>query len=220
MADLSKLFKSLQNNKQDFLRSEKGADFEDRVSNRLHNLGYSRVLKSDISKNLAEIKTSIQAYQGSDALVNPTEYQSHYVLHPAGKQDYPDFLIMEQDRLISIEVKYSGKSQPKPMWNSGLPRPHGIYIFGSYGCRDITFFMGRDILSPDDVMKLQAFFAKLKKEEHKFNFNNMLGQPYGFEAYSRKAFSQSKQYSPNAITDYFANPNRKKLEENVIAYVK
>ena len=89
MADLSKLFKSLQNNKQDFLRSEKGADFEDRVSNRLHNLGYSRVLKSDISKNLAEIKASIQDYQGSDALVNPTEYQSHYVLHPRWEARLP-----------------------------------------------------------------------------------------------------------------------------------
>ena len=127
---------------------------------------------------------------------------------------------MDGNRLIVIEVKYSGGEQKKPMWNSGLPRPHGIYVFGSYGCKDITFFMGRDLLSLDDTRKLQSFFVTLKKEEREFNFNNMLGQPYGFEAYSRKAFGQSMQYNKKAVIDYFANPDRKKLEENVINYVK
>lgn len=220
MAELAELFTSLQSNKSDYLQSNKGKDFERRVEHRLDRIGYLQVNPSDLP-NIANIKAVIKDRITPDFPVNSTDYRRHYLMQPFGTQDYPDFLVMDADRIIGIETKYSNTGKKKPVWNSGLPRCNGIYIFGSYfPTSDITFFVGGSVLTLADIEKLHEFFADLKDQQGGFNVAEMSAQPYGFEAYSRKAFGQSKQHNPNAILDFFSNPKRADLEARVISDVQ
>ena len=226
MGNLIELFISLQTNPCDFLplpssrkgADEEGRDFEDMIAFNLSEFGYEKISLEKFP-NLPSAKTKLQSYKFSDKTPNHSNYQSHFIPWPAGSQGYPDFLIMNGNALIGLEVKYS-KNRASPMWNGGLPRPHGIYIFGSRKRGDITFFMGRDILSPDDTEKLHSFFERLEQDVDDFNHQNMKGQSYGFRADRRKTFSQGKQYNKDAVTDYFTNPSRYELEGNVIEYVR
>lgn len=219
MTDLYKLFLDIQENKDSYLQCSKGKEFEDRLDTYLHGIGYSRIKKEDV-ENFTHIKKDVLLKDREEDVSNTTKYKKHYIIQPCGTQNYPDFMVFDEDRIISIEVKYSRKKQKKPVWNSGLPRPNGVYIFGSFGCRDITFFKGSDVLTLDEIRKLHQFFEEAKKSERAFNKSEMQNQTYGFKAYIRKAFDQSKTPNREAIPDYFNNPNRQSLENKVLSYVK
>ncbi len=220
---LKPLFDDLCANKQQYINSAEGGQFEDRLDAKLHNLGYSRIVRNDIEQEgFKLLKEHITGKETLDDVVNPFAgtFKSQFMRQPYGSQAYPDFAILKGDRVISIEVKFSKGTQSRPVWNSGLPRPNGVYIFGSLGREDITFFRGCDVLSLDEVKKLQDFFDKgLKVYQREFNSDEMSKQKYGFSAYIRKAFEQSMKFNELAITNYFSNPCRAELEQSVIDYV-
>ena len=219
MADLSKLFVALQKNKREFLTAAKGSEFEERLKVKLDAIGFNRIMKEDINPiAFGELKRLVQENQSLTETGNPTGHVRHYVVQPFGSQDYPDFLVFHGERVVSIESKYSRASGRKPMWNSGLPRPSGIYIFGSHGKGDVTFFRGCDVVSPSESRKFMEFFSQQRQAQEEFNERNMRGQKYGFVAYVRKAFDQNLRYNDAAVTDFFTNEHRAELERSVIEY--
>ncbi|MCG8624578.1 MAG: hypothetical protein MJE68_21610 [Proteobacteria bacterium] len=220
MPNLSDLFVNLQNSQAKFLGATSGEEFEDRVKVGLDSLGFNRITRSDLDDNVfSQIKKRANAHFHAGNIKNPTNYQAHYIQKPFGSQDYPDFLVFYGCRIVCIETKFSTGNQKKPMWNSGLPRQHGIYIFGSYGEKDITFFMGRDVLSKNEAKSAHKFFANLKTLEEDFN-KGMSNQEYGFTVYTRKAFDQKKKHNENAKLNFFSNPDRNTLEAEVIDFTK
>ena len=219
MADLSRLFNALQKSKQQFLTAAKGSEFEERLRVKLDEIGFNRVMKEDINRiAFDELKRLVQEAQSLTEIGNPTNYRRHYLVQPFGSQDYPDFLVFDGERVVSIESKYSRKSEGKPMWNSGLPRPGGIYIFGAHGRGDVTFFRGCDVVSPSESRKFIEFFNRQRRAQEEFNEQNMQGQKYGFVAYVRKAFDQNLRYNEEAVTNFFTNERRLELEQSVIKY--
>lgn len=216
---LSNLFVEMRNNKGSYLNSAKGADFEDRINTSLYNLGYSRLIKDELEDDLfAEMKEEVTDKETEVIISNPfVNYQLHFITQPFGSQQYPDFLILDETQIICIETKFSSGKQTRPVWNSGLPRPNGIYVFGSYGRGDLTFFRGVDVVSLDEAKRLHDFFDKgLRAYQKQFNDDEMNAQEYGFRVYIRKAYEQSKKHNPNAIIDLFKNPKRTNLENSVI----
>ena len=223
MSRLKDLFSDLRRNKRRYLNSAKGGEFEDRIDAKLYKLGYSRIIKDDIEGDgFKLLKTQVQNKETNHKIRNPLKkFKKHFLTQPYGSQDYPDFLVLDGSRVISIEVKFSRGRQGRPVWNSGLPRPNGIYIYGAYERSDVTFFVGGDVVSKSDVKKLHDFFDKgLKEYQMRFNEDEMGEQEYGFAAYIRKAFEQTKKYNPDAKIDFFSNENRKALEDSVLAFLK
>lgn len=221
MAKLHDLFTDIQGQCKSYLGGQNGKDFENRIEANLTKMGFTRVLRIDFEEDkYQEIQKEVLGKESDMDIHNTHDFKSHFLSNPFGSQRYPDFLVFEGERIISMEVKFSSQGQKKPVWNSGLPRPNGIYIFGSYQHMDATFFRGCDVLNLSEVNKLHSFFDNdLKKLQRAFNSREMEKQPYGFQTYVRKAFDQAKTPNSDAIINFFTNPNRKNLESNVLNYL-
>lgn len=219
MTDLSRLFRALQKDKRQFLTAAKGSEFEERLKVKLDEIGFNRIMKEDITKIVFdELKRLVQDAQSLTEIGNPTNYGRHYLVQPFSSQGYPDFLVFDAQRVVSIESKYSRKSKARPVWNSGLPRPSGIYIFSAYERVDVTFFRGCDVISPSEIRKFIEFFNRQRQAQEEFNEQHMRGQKYGFVAYVRKAFDQNLCYNGEAEINFFTNDRRAELERSVIEY--
>ena len=112
------------------------------------------------------------------------------------------------------------------MWNSNLPKKDGIYFFGCYKLRQLTFFRGEDILPSKERESLLKIWDNLDKKKSAWDkeFKTSIkskefDNAYGFNPYIRKAYQQTKRFNKNAINDFFANPNKTSLEEKVIEFV-
>lgn len=219
MSKIYDLFYDLKHNSINYLNASTGELFEERLKTRLARLGYNRVLPTDLSQStFSELKNRI--VQRDEIIHNQMEFNYHYLHQPFGSQSYPDFIIMDTQILVCIESKFSKGKQEKPVWNSGLPRANGLYIFGSYGKQDITFFRGCDVLSNQERQLLQKFFAEEMERAASFNEQHMSKQEFGFAAYARKAYEQKRVYNPDAIIKFFNNDKRLILENSVLTYLK
>ena len=127
---------------------------------------------------------------------------------------------MDRNLFICIESKFTEKKQKIPVWNSGLPRLNGLYVFGSYGYQDLTFFRGYDVISFEERQKLLTFFNEEKNRAREFNETYMSNQPFGFAAYVRTAYEQKQVFNSSAIINFFENNRRPKLEESVLEYLQ
>lgn len=177
------MFRRIRTHPQDFVAAEKGDEFQDRILNSLSREGYTRILKRDIpSDQFTNLKKVVKRTDSVIEAENPSPYLHKHFLHePFGSPDYPDLPILDGRRAISAEIKFSrDRRSGHPMWNSGLPRPSGIYVFGNRARRDATFFRGCAEASSPDIGKLRGFFERQKAEEADFNAREMTQQPYGF----------------------------------------
>lgn len=219
---MHELFENLLANPRDYLQARAGQDFEERFRIGMDRLGYNRLTKGDVDADMfANLKGSVLDWLAADHPPNPTDFRRHYLFQPYGSQQYPDVLVFDGDRVTTIELKFSKERQGKPMWNSGLPRPSGIYVFGSYGRMDITFFRGSDILPTDEAAELHQFFDDdLRTRQEAFNHGRMAQQAYGFAAYVRKAFDQNAKHNAAAVTNFFENPSRERLQRAVIDHLR
>ena len=138
MGSLIDLFLDLRKNKTLYLNSAEGGQFEDRINAKLYKLGFSRIVREDIEEEGFKLLKELVLEKETDHnITNPfTYFSKQFIAQPYGSQNYPDFLILDGERVVSIEVKFSKGKQGKPVWNSGLPRPNGIYIFGAYRRND------------------------------------------------------------------------------------
>lgn len=232
---LKNIFEELQNNKDNFLKSETGADFENRIQTCLKKNHFSEIYKSDFDTkeeiiDFKKIKSQITDKRNEDIILNNFEglqFKNTYIYQPYGSQNFPDFLIFTEKHIIALEIKYTKKRATHPMWNSNLPKSNAVYIFGSYGAKDITFFLGKDILPANERNLLLDFFDELEMDTKKFK--DKMEKLYkvkttffdkGFMVYVRKAYTQDKGINKNAETNYFKFNDRVKLEQNVIEYIK
>ena len=155
------------------------------------------------------------------------KYTNIFVHQPYGSQQFPDFLVFTENNIYSVESKYSKQNGNKPVWNSNLPKSTAIYIFGCYAKRDVTFFIGEDILPQNERVILNQFFMYtttkvmddfqselvLKFMDKEMNFE------HGFNVYIRKAFDQNQVVNASADIDFFGSKNRSKYENNVISSI-
>ena len=120
MSQLSNLFIEMRSNKEFYLNSATGTEFEDRINTKLYNMGYSRLIKDDLEDDLfAILKTEITDKETEVAISNPfVNYTLHFITQPFGSQQYPDFVIFDKTRIVCIETKFSKGKQTRPVWNS------------------------------------------------------------------------------------------------------
>lgn len=229
---LRDIFTDIRNNKKEWLKSKKGVEFEDRFETALKKGGFNRRNDIEIKKVLSALKTDILNKKSDKIIDNiyaleDKSFENCFVSQPYGSQNFPDFIVFTNKKIISIEIKYSSNVASKPMWNSNLPKANSIYIFGSYGRGDVTFFMGNDVLPMNERDELIDFFEEIKKLEDSFkkkikknNKDNLFAYKFdrGFNVYVRRAYEQNKTINENAKIDYFLHEDREKCEDNVIEF--
>ena len=231
---LSDIFKDIIRNKKEWLKSKEGDEFEDRFETSLKRYGFNRRMHDDkeMKTILSSIKNDILDKKSDKIIDNiyaleDKSMENCFVCQPYGSQNFPDFLIFTSKKIIAIEIKYSSGKSSSPMWNSNLPKANAIYIFGSYGRGDVTFFIGDDVLPMSERNELIDFFEEIKKLEDNFknkmkkdNQNNLFAYKFdrGFNVYVRRAYEQNKTINENAKIDYFLHEDRIKCENNVIEF--
>lgn len=218
--NLDSLFQSLRSEKSIYLNAKKGEDFEERILSFLKmKMGYTRILKSDIdNEDWKFIKTHVSEKLGTDFINLPNEsLKKSFMYQPYGSQDFPDFLVFTETKVVPVEIKFSSQRQPKPIWNSNVPRANAFYVFGSYGLQDITFFLGNDVLAPKHRELLYAFFKDIRslQNEIRKEMPNLDVTERGFTPYIRAAFDQRK-HKPTVETNFFTHPHRGEVEDSAI----
>lgn len=235
MSVIENFLKSILKEKNKLTNASSGAAFEERIKAFLRRAGISEmVLETDekFAAYVQEIKPTIQAKSGSSLLDNSLYqttgelmYKDCYVWQPYGQQDFPDFLIFTENKIFTIEIKYSTKSEKKPMWNGNLPKKDALYIFGCYGKQDLTIFRGEDILPEEERVKILEIWDEIDEAARQWEAEfidgidkNLYSNEFGFSPYIRKAYQQGKQYNENAIMDFFKNKNRKAIEDAAVKF--
>lgn len=222
MNNLSKTFASLRTKqtRKEMTIAVTGKEFEQRFVSLLEINRFTRCWNDHFSDPLwQDIKSEILKKTNCGAMNNATEKKSHFVTQLYGSQQYPDFLVFEDAKIWAVETKFNQKKASHPFWNSGLPRPNGIYIYDCGVRKQITFFVGKDVVQSSIVEQMHHKLDKLKTMATNFNKQELTTQPHGFMIEVRRAFSQSKRFNPNVILDFIANPNRKILEKAAIAFL-
>ena len=153
---VNKIFNNLVSNKKKYLKSKKGKDFENRIES-LISIYFTKLAKPDEKYILKNLKLKILNKKENNLIKNTTQYKKHFIIQPYGTQSYPDIIIFFNNKIISIEIKFTENKAINPLWNSGIPRLNGIYIFGSYGFTDLTFFLGKDIITLEELNKIEKF---------------------------------------------------------------
>ena len=222
MNNLSKTFSSLrtEETRKKIIIAVTGKEFELRFVSLLEANRSLRCFHDDFPPQVwKSIKVEILKKTNGGAIDNATEKKSHFVLQPYGSQQYPDFLVFEDSKIWAIETKFNKRKASHPFWNSGLPRPNGIYIYACGIRKQITFFVGKDVVRSSEAEQMHRELDKLKTMATNFNKQELTIRPHGFMIEIRKAFSQSKRFNPNAILDFVTNPNREDLEKATIAFL-
>lgn len=229
---LSNLFKDIQSNPEKWHQAKKGSDFEDLLEMELKKVGLTNIIdKDEKNRFLTSIKGQILDKLSEKNVLNPLREQKGYtncfISQPFGSQNYPDFFIFGEKFVVPIEVKYSKSKSINPVWNSNLPKANGVYIFGSYGHRDITFFRGNDVLPQEErellidffekdiIPQQQKFRDKLKKKFEKTD----LKFSRGFDVYVRRAYNQDQQINTQAELNFFTAKDRRQIEDKLIKYL-
>jgi len=216
---LNQLFKSLQSQKNLYLNAQRGSEFEERIISQLQlTLGFSRILKQDISaEDWKIIKKHISNKFSSDFIDTPNNLKGTFIYQPYGSQQFPDFIVFTNKKIVPLEVKFSTKSQSKPIWNSNVPRANAFYVFGSYGLQDLTFFCGDDVMGSKHREFLYGFFKDIRTLQDKIREDvpALDSTNRGFTPYIRAAFDQRK-HKQTVETNFFIHPDRKKVENKAI----
>lgn len=185
------------------------------------------MIPKDDYKKIKKLILNKKSNETVENYLSDPQFKNCFIYQPYGKQNFPDFLIFTEKYIVALEIKYSTNKNKSPMWNSNLPKGNAIYIFGSYGVKDIMFFKGSDILPAVERNLLVDFFEKTKemesnfKKEMKDKFKNgEIKQDKGFFVYVRRAYTQEKGINSDAETNYFKFSDRKQMEDNVIKFAK
>lgn len=231
---ISKLFKKIQESCETFYPDEKnlqlnnahtlGQSFEQKIEDTIEDLGYAKWYSKNLDENrFKSIKVETLAKKNTDFIDIKKNENLKYIRQPFGSQEYPDFLIFTERKIIPIEIKYSKTTSP--MWNSNLPKANGFYIFGSHESKDITFFCGKNVLSELKRTKMIDFFEEMKQYERKFNKDlKEIRDPHnrGFNVYIRRAYEQKSETKDNNSNakNYFMHKERKETEKQAIKLIE
>lgn len=220
---LVQLLQQIQkNNKKDndLYQANTGKRFEEIFLEKITDLGYIRVLKSTFIKNfqnvMGDFKEEVLQMDIDKGLIKNNYFKKiatkrQIVIHqPFGKQKYPDFLLINNSYVLPVEIKYSTKNGNKPTWNSGLPRSSGVYLFGSFNKKEITFFAGQFIMQPSYRRQLISIFDFAEEQMKKRIKESKLDK--SFSLYLRRMYNQT--------FDAFKWDKRLEVETKTIEFVK
>lgn len=211
---LWELLTEIQRNKRKRTRlsaNSNGKLFEEAIKELLINDGSYGTYPSNSFKkhaNFAKAKKLLSDKTNPDLIIKRDWFNNIcgvapiIIYQPFGSQMFPDFLLIKKDYLIPFEIKFSTTDGETPTWNSNLPHNCGIYIFGSRGKQDITFFNGADYLTAEEkalmVSLVNEMTKKLKQEglliTHKFDIylREMYNQKFSTLNHSKRTELENK----------------------------
>lgn len=136
-----------------------------------------------------------------------------FIHQPCGKNNSPDFIVKNNNKLYFIECK-SVKNSSSPVYNSGFPNEKYLYIFTSEKYNETTVFYGHQIVSKELMCIYEYYLEKIKilekelasKLEDEYN-------PFGLSYYVRDMFVHKGK---NGKTNYFLNKERTRIEKEVL----
>lgn len=226
--DLKEVFLKIKDKEKNIVDVSDGEDFENQISSILNSCGFRYIYKEDFPSDLiAKMKNEITLTDGfiklSQLSVDESiqeQLEGTYIEQPFGSQDFPDFLLFYKNFIIYLEVKFT-KDQKKPMWNSNIPKPYGLYILGLKKSKTVTFFLGNNVINNRLYEELHEFHQKISEEVDLFNEKILsdVDNSFGFCYYGRKAFDQ-KKYNEDVITDFSDKEIQQKLEDATILYLE
>lgn len=238
MNKLIKFFEAIYNDRTKITASPDGKIFEENFKNYLKRAGFNQaslnIIDDEQKSFLAKIKPKILSKNNTEILDNSLfatntkriEYTDFFIWQPHGSQNFPDFLVFCEKYIFAIETKFSSKTNNKPMWNSNIPKENSIYVFASYTQKDLTFFLGHDVIEKkerEEMLKLwQKTDEEYKKWEKDFSQKVKVGEfanKYGFTTYIRKAYEQKNTHNKNAVLNFFKNLSRGDLEKSVFEFI-
>lgn len=205
-----------QKYKRSLVAAKKGADFENNLLSEIIDDG-EYVVYPNASfkkhKNFKEVKEIINSENTSNSFVTMNLLDDilntpRVVFQPFGKQSSPDFLFLRKGKALALECKFTEKNIKAPVWNSGLPKLHFNYIFGSLMLQDITFFSGNSLLDQKESNLIIKLVAE-KREELKEEGLKITNK---FEIYLRPMFNQQQ--------NSWKSVSRNEYENKVIKVVK
>lgn len=213
---LIEIFKTID--KEVFTQSEiSGSDFEDIFEQKLIDEGYL-VVNIEIDKSLKKLILS------SNNILTNSFNQIGYVREPFNTQSFPDYLVLEQNYIIPIELKTS-KDTDKPMWNNSIPKQEAIYVFMAYANvpkkREVLFFKGSDVITKEatDTLMARLIEAQQASKFTKEELDDLDIYGHGWNIYVRSNFQQSKHTS-ETVTSFVDHPNKELNKQKVIIYLE
>lgn len=138
-----------------------------------------------------------------------------FVYQPCGKNNSPDFIIKNNDKIYFIECK-SVKNGSSPVYNSGFPNQKYLYIFTSGKYNETTVFYGHQIVSKELMDIYEHYLEKIKNLEKKLVSeleDNHEHNLFGLSYYVRDMFVHKGK---NGKTNYFLNKERTRIEQEVL----
>ena len=197
-----------------------GKEFEIKVGKIMEEVGMIKRKKDEVNY-LMKIKKNIMCEYEECIKLKPTlidDENIYFVHQPYGTQSFPDYLIIKNNKIIPIEIKFTVNSS-NPMWNGSLPKQHTIYIYASKRMNSLTYFLGKDIISKDEIKKLNLIWDRLQVHLDELRKEINIDNPYGFDVYLRKTFYQRKQKKKYININYFKNNKKRELENNVLDFI-
>jgi hypothetical protein len=193
---------------------------EEAVAKRIKDAGFTEVDKN----NYPGLKKSLLkkwAKTGNDTALREVTKGlpvGSYILQPAGSQGFPDILILDfNNQFISIECK-SAKGCC-PMWNDSLPHPNSIYVLASGNLNETTIFMGRDVISEEELDCRDSFLLDLQLVVDKYR--ELMPTIDAFErGWLLRARQQFFQEGGGIKTNYFKHPKRRACELLALEYAR
>lgn len=186
------------------------------ISGAVHNISNHEDAVRDIffAHRLSEVPRKVGKEQRNQWLANPASCDMDngtFVCQPCGKNDSPDFIVKLNNKAYFIECKSVKGGSKAPMYNSGIPKQGYIYVFTAERYNKTTIYFGEDVCPQKDYIIFQKLISEHRKLDDKYNskFNNN----YGLRHYTRPMVTHV------GGSDYFANPDRQKIENGVISAV-
>lgn len=228
------VLKSIKTNAKALTNASTGDGFADNLEVEFKKCGLTKMsLEADeeLAKYVKKIKPIVQNKRGYKIIINvlknkSPEYENIFIAQPYNTQACPDFLIFCDGFIYAIEIKYSKKKNKKPMLNGNIPVGDMIYIFGSYGYRDVTFILGRDYIDDAGIDELLFGVSEAEKLQKTLDKRNLeltksgkIKNKFGAGVYLRIAYKNMK-LEEWTIVDWLGNSVRDKIEENVLKFVE
>jgi hypothetical protein len=141
-----------------------------------------------------------------------------YILQPSGSQGFPDILVLDFNNVfVCVECK-SGKGVA-PMWNDSLPHPTTIYVFATKKTNETTVFLGRDVISIEELNCRDDFVNELKQLITKYR-TIMPTFDFFKRGWVLKARQQFFQEGGGDKTNYFTHPQRSTCEKLALEFAR
>jgi hypothetical protein len=140
----------------------------------------------------------------------------HFIKHPNGKQNTPDFRLYIEGKSIDIECK-SSRTGYKPMYNATYPDKDTIYVYTNKKDNNTIIYYGSEIIS-DEVRDICEEYKLLNKKLHneinkKLELLDSTHNPYGMRVYARNMFVQTRNLDVSKKNEYIKNIKNKNKNE-------